>query len=210
MRLGPVAVLLLSLVLCLPASSAQVPAAPDPSEAVELACATAGDIEPQARDLVPVCARAQPQPPAAPEAGAEAEAPSPQTVPELATEILDDAKEIPNDPASAPDRLLIIVATVVQFVEDLLAAPGAGLDKIEAEAAKLRAAITETGREVVAGAQSAAASAKEAAKGALDKVLDLFSPAPARELVTPKIPGASVPKDLAAKGLVDRVASIVP
>jgi hypothetical protein len=125
MRAAGLLALLLTVCL-LPAASAQVP---EPAEAVALACATVGGVDPAARELLPVCEQAEPQSSAPAEEDAAAAAPAPPATPQdaeaLAQEVLEEVQRIPQDPAGAPERLLAIVATLVQFVRDLIGIPGA-------------------------------------------------------------------------------------
>lgn len=201
MRLGFVAALVLATIAttCLPAAAAQ---APDPSSVVAEACAAVGSVEPQARDLIPVCPREEPA--AAPVATEEAAAPrapepaTPQDVQALADEVIEDAKKIPEDPAGAPERLLSIVATIVQFVKELLEIPGKVGDAIGAGLATVGAKVSE-----------GASAVKDAAARALAAVKDLLT-LPAREPAAPVLPKVHAPRvgGLRAPDLVSQVTSL--
>ncbi|HET6404508.1 MAG TPA: hypothetical protein VFH78_07665 [Candidatus Thermoplasmatota archaeon] len=163
MRLGIVAAL--ALIASTPPVSAQ---APEPDALVEAACATVGAADPQARALLPLCPRDEPA--AAAPAEAQAEAPaapapaSPEGVQELVGEIVEDVQAIPEDPAGAPERLLAIVATLVQFAKDVLGLPAQATDAARASAVSFAA-------EVGAGIDAT----REAAAGALDALRSLFA-----------------------------------
>lgn len=211
MRLGSLALLLLSLT-CLPYASAQVPVPPaDPAEAVALACATVEGVEPQARELLPVCDVAEPQPPAAPDEEAPAQAPAtPQTAPELADEILADAQAIPEDPESAPDRIQAILATILQFLRDAIGAPGTAIAELQADVGELRASVSAAAKDATQGARDAATNVRGAIAGAIDAVRDLFASAPADAPPAARLPEARVPRDLPARGLLDDLGAQLP
>lgn len=195
----------LALLSTLPPASAQVP---DPSEAVNLACTSVGSVAPQARDLIPLCPRDEPvtqpsteRPAAAPPAPPGP--PSPEDVATLAEEIAEEAQAIPEDPTSAGDRILAIVAIVVEFVKDLLSIPVSAAaavgDAIGAAVAAVGDALTSVGSAI-----------RDVGAGALDAIKSLFEGSPAAP-ATPELPGAKprvgVPD---AGGLLDRVTGIVP
>ena len=201
MRLGIVVALALFATLAsLPQAVAQVP---DPAPVVETACAAVGAADPQARDLIPVCPRVEPAAPApAPEEAAAPAAPapaSPQDVARLGEEVVEDVKAIPNDPASAGARLLSIVATVVQFVKDLLELPMQG-------SAAVGDALATAGVAVA----TAADATRDAAIGLVHSIKDLFD-APVREPVAkPTNPIDNVRVAPVADGLLGEVRSLVP
>ena len=185
MRLGSVAaLLLLSCLLSLPAAMAQAPPLPpapaDPGEALALACAAVGQVDPSVRDALPVCD--QPDP-AAPVPGEEeghaheepAAAPvpaAPEDAQDLADEIAEDAQAIPEDPAGAPERLMSILATVVQFVRDLIGGIlGAPLQLLRNAGAGLEAiggGIGVVAKGAASAIGDAAAAIGDGAKGAAD------------------------------------------
>lgn len=210
MRLGSLALLLLSLT-CLPYALAQVPTPPaDPVEAVALACATVEGVEPQARELLPICDVAEPQPPAAPDEEAPAQGPAaPQTAPALVDEILAEAQAIPEDPESAPDRIQAILATILQFIKDAIGAPGTAIAKLQADVGELRASVNAVAKDATQGARDAAANVRGAIAGALDAVRDLFARAPADAPPAAKLPETRLPREIPVQGLVDGVARLV-
>ena len=197
MRLGIVAAL--ALLASLPLAAAQVP---DPTPLVETACAAVGSADPQARELIPVCPREEPAGPAA--AAEETAAPAapapatPQDVQSLAGEIVEDVKAIPNDPSSAGARILSIVATVVQFVKDLLELPAQGAQAVGDAFAAAGAAIA-----------GAADSTREAAAGLVDTIKDLFQ-LPAREPAAHAAPSVRAPRVASvADDVLGRVGALV-
>src|SRR5438067_1711276 len=113
MRLAPILPLAALLLLIAPVAAAQ---APEPSEVVDKACALA-PVE------LPVCPRSDPAPaepgqahhhPQAPDAPA-----SPQDAQQLAQEAAGQVQGAAQDPQTAPQRALALVATIAQFVKDL-------------------------------------------------------------------------------------------
>lgn len=185
MRLGFVAALVLATIAttCLPIAAAQ---APDPSSVVAEACAAVGGLDPQARDLIPLCPREEPAGPSPAAAEEQAAAPpppaTPQDVPQLAAEVLEDARKIPQDPASAPERVLSIVATIVQFVKDLLELPGKVGDAIGEGLATIGGKLTE-----------GASAVQDATARAVAAVKDLLT-LPAREPAAPAVPKVEAPR----------------
>lgn len=185
MRLGLVAALLtLSL---LPTAAAQVPEVPDPEDAILLLCGTVGGVEPQARELLPVCPRVEP---AAPGANAEAGAPAPPAAPEapeaaldLAGQAIDTATGVAEDPASAPERLLTLLDTIVRFVKDLLDLPAAGAAEVDASIREVQGAVKDAAATAGAAATDAGARAagavKDAASAVASAVASIFDTAEA-------------------------------
>lgn len=223
-RVLPLVVLALLASLA-PAASAQ----PDPAAVVEQVCALAGD----ARDALPVCPQedpAAPAEPAAPEQAAAPAEPAAPTDPEgaagaaqgLADEARETAEEAAADPASAPDRIVAFLATIIQFLKDLLALPGIGARAALDGAAFVGGAIADaavaTGQAIAAGASAtgdaisgAFAKVGEVAGGAWDAVVSLFAPAPA-ETVRDGVAAPDVPEVGAADaaGLLERAVGALP
>lgn len=215
MRLGSVAtLLLLSSLLSLPVVAAQAPPLPpappvpepDPGEVVELACATLGGPAPDVRDALPVCPRVDPAGPApADEQHVHDPAPvpgTPQDVAQLASDVLDDAQKIPEDPAGAPERVASIVATVVQFLRDLLGLP---VDAAKAVGGAIETGLDAAGKalaDAACAARDAASEATQTLGDAVNAILDSLKPAEA-----PRVP-AHAPKGVpdagqASDGLLD-------
>ena len=168
MRLGLAAASLL-LSVCLPLAAAQAPAR---EELVPLACGTVGGVEPQARDLIPLCAeRAEPQPSAQPddEPAAPPQAPptTPETAEQLAQDVVEEAERLPEDPAAAPERRAAGVAAVVGFLRELLEIPGAAAASIGAALADAGDAVGGAFRGAGEAVEGAAASAVDATKAAM-------------------------------------------
>lgn len=140
-RLAPFAALLALLVS--PLASAQVPELPgtpevpaDPGAAVGIACDLVGGAAPDVRDALPLCPAGNDPAPAEPAQADEAaqpthqeeEIPSPTQDPAgaaegLAGEAQGAAEEIAEDPTSAPDVLLGLVATLRDLVERIVQVP---------------------------------------------------------------------------------------
>lgn len=183
-RLMRAALGLLVLLAFVPLASAQVPEDP-----VMLACDAVGDVDPAARDLLPVCARAEPQPPAQEDDAAAPPAPSappapvaPQDAEDLAADITAEVERIPEDPAGAPDRLAAIVARVVGFVRELLDLPGAALDTLQTALLDAREGV-QSGLERAGDAMAAAGvRIADAATTLREAVVSLLSPERAEDV----------------------------
>ena len=198
-----------ALLLLVPVASAQ---APDPAEVVAEACSAVGGVLPQARDLLPVCPRADPAPATAADEE-RAHPPAPEEAAQLVEEVLEDVRAIPEDPASAGERVASILATLVQFVRDVLGSTGDGVaDAREALDAAAAGARERAGR-AVDGARNVVASvaedAREAAACTVEKVKELLTipsraPAPA-PAPSAKLPGAA-PR---TQSVVDGVTSLL-
>lgn len=166
MRPASPLVLLLVLASLAPLASAQ---APDPAEVVAQACALAGD----AGDLVPLCPREEPaapqqaQEPAAEQAHDHGAQDAPQAAQDLAGEAQDAAGDVADDPASAPDRLAGLVASILQFLRDLLGLPVAGftlaVDAMSAVGSALATAASTAASAVATGAQAVASAVADGA-----------------------------------------------
>lgn len=169
------AAILLVLLTLLPVASAQ---APDPADAVPLACAAVGSVDPGARDLLPVCARAEPSAPQA--AGDPAHdhgaAGDPAAAGSLVQDAQDTAGDVVEDPASAPDELAALVATVVQAVKDLIGIPVAAARDLASAASEgldaAGAALAATGGAMASGAQASADAIGSGAAWTLDAATD--------------------------------------
>lgn len=110
-------VLLVLLVSLAPAAAAQAPPAPDPEAVVALACG----LDRTVGEALPVCPREEPAAPQPAEAPAHAhEEPAPQAVDAFAAEAVETVEEVAEDPEKAPTLLVGLVATVLQFVRDLV------------------------------------------------------------------------------------------
>lgn len=173
----------------LPLASAQVPEDP-----VLLACDTIGGVDPAARDLVPVCARAEPQPPTQQDDGATPPAPTapapvaPQDVEDLVADITDEVQRIPEDPAGAPERLAAIVARVVDFVRELLGLPGAAIDALQGallDARDATLAAVDGAREGIATAAGRIAEGARTTAERVGALLDMLVPDRDAERATP-------------------------
>jgi len=198
----------LALLLAAPLAAAQVP---DPGQVVDAACATVGGVNPDVESKLPVCPRAPDPAPADPTAAQEhqhdpapAAPPQPQDAPALAQEAAQQAQGAAQDPASAPSRILALVATIVQFVKDLIGGVGAGFT---AAGTGLHDAASAVGSALGAakdGVGSALGHAVDAVKGffAHDAPVEAKRAAP----VHVKAPKVAVPK----LGLVDRVTGALP
>lgn len=196
----------LALLALAPLAAAQ---APDPGALVGAACATVGGVNPDVEDALPVCPRAPDPAPAEPAAAHEhpaAPPAKPQDAQQLAQDAVDAAQGAVQDPASAPSRLVGLVATVVQFVKDVLTGIGGGL----------HAGSTAVGHGFVAGLEGAkdgvvhaAGAAKDAAAHGLDAVKALFHrEAPAPAAAPTALPHATLPAKGALRvGLVERATS---
>lgn len=225
MRPAPALLLAVLALAATPLASAQVP---DPEAVVALACATAGGVDPALDDAVPLCPRDEP---AAPQQAEEEDAHEhdaaappgsgdPQDAADLAGQALDDAQAIPQDPASAPNRLAALAATVVQFVRDLVGLPAQALDATASFAQERWAALDAAVQDARDGAADAAASAREAVVGAaegarqaalgvLDAVKSLLDrpDAPALPRGAPRAPSLA---DDDARGLLDAALAKLP
>lgn len=216
---------LLLLTLLLPAASAQVPEAPDPTQAIDLACAALGGAAPDARDVLPVCPRVEP---AAPQATGEEQAADhqhagegPAAAPEraqgLAAEAADAAREIPEDPASAPDRLAGLLATVVQAVRDLLQLPvaaaasvAAGFGDAHATLQAAAADAVEAGAALRSGAEDAVERTGEAIRDAAAKLASLFERADVSRAPDTRLDLEKAAPAEAAEGLLRQVRAALP
>lgn len=183
--------LLAGLVLLLPVASAQVPDTPDVVTTVCGALPIA--------DQVPLCPQPEPAAPADPHE--HTPAPQPPAAPEDAQQLADDAAQqaggIVDEPATAPERVAALAATIVQFVKDLIQVP--------VDAAQALAAET----------LEKAAAAKAAAGAALDDVRarigELFARAGVQQPDATKQPKVRSPKTgTLADSLVDQVSSALP
>lgn len=192
MRLGLVAALVL---LGLPTAAAQ---APDPGDVVLLLCETAGGIEAQARDALPVCPREEPAAPAP--AAEEAAAPPPPAAPaapEQAAALVDEAvatgEGIVEDPPSAGDRLLAFVAGVIAFVKELLQLPivaaAAVGDAIASAVDAVKGAAAATGDAIA----SAADAARQAIASLFDRPDDAPLPVAKPDVALPGRPSLELP-----------------
>lgn len=200
MRLGPVAAI--ALLSLLPSTLAQ---APEPEEIVLLVCATASGLATPAPPL-PVC---PPQDPAGPAPAGQAAPPAPAADPaapeaalDLAGAALAAAQGIPADPAGAPDKLLALVATVLQFLKDLLALP------VDAAAA-IGASLVDAG-EAVKGAGAAVADVTSSLAGKVGALLDSLRPQ-AGEPALPTAPLARAPRaDVALELPLGELRQVLP
>lgn len=217
--------LVLPLLACLvlvaaPSASAQVP---DPEEAVALVCG----IDPTLRDTLPVCPPEDP----APQEPVEEEHQHPGTpedVPALAEEAAGTVQDIVEDPASAPGEVAGLVATIIQFVKDLLQIPVVGLsasadaattvfDGLDASAQALAEGATAASDATVATAQAVAqgvafaydaavAGAQatyDAAGDLLTVVVDFFRSPAADDATSAKAPSLPVDTVKDATGALD-------
>ena len=191
----------LLLLALTPLAAAQVPEPPDPSEVVDQACALL-PVD------VPVCPQQEPPGPAPqqPEEHEHEAPPAPPASPQSAQQLVDEAREdvqgVVEDPASAPDRVASLVATLVQFVKDLLDVPAQGAHALDAR----RAAVADSLHGALATTKDAVTHAVDAAKA---KLADLFhKDAP----VTTPVRDAPVraPKVDDATSLLDGVLQRVP
>lgn len=192
------AALLVLALLLVPLASAQVP--DDPAG---LACDTVGDVDPTARDLLPLCARAEPQPPARHDHDATPPAPTapapvaPEDAEDLAADVTDEVQRIPEDPAGAADRLAAVVAHVVDFVRELLGLPGAGLHALQTTLLDARDAAldaVEAAREGLATAGERIADGARATVERVGALLDWLAPqkdAGHRGLAQEQVPDAA-------------------
>lgn len=156
-RALPLVVLALSLAL-VPSAAAQ---APEPGEVVAQACALAGD----AREAIPLCPREEPTAPQQPQAPAPGEAHehgAAEPAQEIAGEAQETVGEIAQDPAGAPDRLAAFVATVLQFLRDLLSLPVAGATLLVEAASAIGAAVAGAASAVAGATASGAQAAGDA------------------------------------------------
>lgn len=184
------AALVLLALLLVPLASAQ-----SPEEAVALACDTVGGVDPAARELLPVCARAEPQPPAQEEDAAAPPAPTaspapaaPQDVEDLAEDVTEEVQRIPEDPAGAPERLLDIIDRVVDFVRELLGLPGAAIDALQGALLNTRdaaLAAVDGAREGIATAGGRIADAAKTTVERVGALLDMLVPDRDAERATP-------------------------
>lgn len=151
-------VLAFAFALVAPLAAAQVPAPPAPGDVVAAACGVAN----AAPVHVPVCPIADPPAPADPNAPHEhpgvPDAPpaSPQDAQALAQDAAGQAQGAAQDPQSAPDRAAAVVATIVQFVKDLLHLPAVAGAHVHAAGVNVERAIAQAGAK--AGALGAKAS----------------------------------------------------
>lgn len=189
----------LALLLMMPLAHAQ---APEPGTVVEAACAAAGaaDLD----EAIPLCPQVDPAAPAPADEAAEAhdhDAPAnPQEALDLAGEAVDTVQSVPEDPAGAPEALAAFVATLVQFVKDLLGIPAA-LGANAAESLDALGAAAEAARDAVGGA---AEGARDAVGGAVQGVVDAVKDLLARpEAPTPVRAPARVPAADEAGARVD-------
>lgn len=156
MRPAWMLLLVLAVALLPTTASAQVP---DPAPVVDQACALLpGDVS----GALPLCPRQEPDVPVTPAARHEhpaPQAPNPEDAQQLADSVKGQAEGIVEDPSSAPSRLASIVATVVQFVKDVLGLPQKAADLVTGAVGDAAAAI---GDGVSAAKEAVAAQVKEA------------------------------------------------
>jgi hypothetical protein len=175
MRLAPLLplafALAFALALAIPSASAQIPTPSAPGDVVAKLCGVAS----AAPVHVPVCPIANPPPPADPNAphehpGAPDVPGSPQDTQALAQDAAGQAQGAAQDPQSAPDRAAALVATIVQFVKDLLQLPGIAGAHVHASAVDAGHAIGALG----AKAGAAGARVSNAAGALVSKISALF------------------------------------
>lgn len=160
-----VTLLLLVLATLVPSASAQVP---QPQPVVDQACDTVRGPAPAVADAVPLCPAAAPAAPAAPQHdhdhGAPAPPPAnPQDAPALAQSIAEQAQQVPQDPQGAPDHVLVIVETIIQFVKDVLSLPALAGHGIAARVASYQEALAHAAD----AARAKAAATAEVAKAGI-------------------------------------------
>lgn len=207
MRVAPLLPLALALgfALALPQASAQLPTPPAPGDVVATACGVA-DAAPV---HVPICPVADAPAPADPNAKHEhTDAPaSPRDAQALAQDAAGQVQGAAQDPPSAPDRAAALVATVVQFVKDVLHLPalaGARLHAAAIGAGDLVAKIgvmAERANERVATAGERVANAAAAVVARIVEIVHLGASAQSAPLPPASIPGAAAP---------DRVTKLLP
>jgi hypothetical protein len=154
------------------------------------------------RDKIPVCPTGDPAPadPAAEQHQHEPTAPgAPQDAPALAQEAAGAVQGAADDPASAPGRIAGLVATIVQFVKDLLHLPVAGAAAVGDGLSKIGDAAQAAGHAVA----DAASTAKGAIARSIEAVGALFhhdavAPTGGAGPKTPRLPALDARKSLLA------------
>jgi hypothetical protein len=202
------ALILLALLALAPLAAAQVP---QPSEVVATACAALG-AAPDVRDHVPVCPKADPAPadPAAEHEHDHGAAPgTPQDAPALAADAVDTAQQAAQEPASAPSKILGFVATLVQFVKDLLHLPVVAGAHIADGFVSAGHAIADAATATKDAIATAGAAVHDATAHALDAVKSLFAPAPSAAHGAPgKLVPGPVRAPSAAKLLTEKIVKL--